>query len=76
VSARGSKVHIRYPFDDDSDDETWLAAVASRHKGELAEYVMESAPIQRFGWFDTTSDAHAFVSELTSSGRWQAGIIW
>ena len=71
----GSKVHIRYPVDTNPDDATWLAAIASRHHGELADYVMESAPVQRFAWFESTSDAHAFVEELADSGRWLASII-
>lgn len=43
----GFRIHIGYPFDDDPDDEAWLAAIASRHNGELSEFVMESAPLQR-----------------------------
>jgi hypothetical protein len=76
VSAQaGSRVHIRYPVNHTPDDETWLAAVASRHNGELADYVMESAPLQRTATFQTSPDAHAFAHELTNSRRWQARII-
>lgn len=73
MSAQGrASVHIRYPFDLNPDDEAWLAVVAIRHSGVLADYVMESAPQQRIASFEAISDAHAFVDELTNSGRWQA----
>ena len=75
-SEPGFRVHIGYPFDPDPDDEHWLAAVASRHNGELSGFLMESAPPQRNAWFGTRSDADAFTAELKDSGRWRAGSAW
>lgn len=77
VSAEaGFRVHFGYPFDCAPDDETWLVTVASRHNGELSEYVMESAPLQRQAWFGTRHDADAFIAELANTGRWRAGETW
>lgn len=67
----GISVRIWYPYDPNPDDETWLAALASRHNGELSDRLLESFPPQRDAWFETRSDVHAFVAELTDSGRWR-----
>lgn len=69
---RSHPISLRHPFDHNSDDETWLVAVASRHNGKLAEFIVESAPMQRTAWFESICDARAFADELANSGRWRA----
>lgn len=69
------RVHIRYPEDGQADDEAWVAAIAARHDGDLADERMLSAPMQRIAQFPTVSSAQAFVDELTVSARWRAHII-
>lgn len=69
-----SNVVVRYPDDQEAQDETWLEGVAARYHGALSEQRMLSAPMQRTARFPTASFAEAFVDDLTASGRWRARI--
>jgi hypothetical protein len=69
-----SNVVVRYPDDQEAQDETWLEGVAARYHGALSEQRMLSAPMQRIATFPAASFAEAFVDDLTASGRWRARI--